>query len=312
MFVVLFVPFLAPSLAPFVEPFIYRILRFLYLSSRQDRTPPVGFRRNIASAGRVYRFARKPDWVIEEIIRLKAFQPGAGVRAIAMTFNRLHRKRDTVSKSFVAGIVRKHRYALEVRRREIRSRQPAAVAVNGIWGLDLCGKKASDGHCSSILGIIDHGSRFAIMLQGMGNQNFYTLAGHVLIAIGRYGKPCAIRTDNAPQLTSRRFRRFLRMLGIRHQRTDVGCPWQNGRIERLFGTLKAQLDQICIANHAKLNVALAQFRVWYNEIRPHQNLQSRTPVEAWAKMEINSKSPQAVAWYSAWDGLLTGYRIRWL
>jgi putative transposase len=187
-----------------------------------------------------------------------------------------------------------------------------AVAINGVWGLDLCGKKARDGRTTSILGIIDHGSRFAVMLQGIGNMNFYTLAGHLLIAMGRYGKPCAIRTDNAPQLTSRQFRRFLRMLKIRHQRTDVGCPWQNGRIERLFGTLKVQLDQICVANHAELYLALARFRGWYNEIRPHQNLQGRTPAEAWTKMEIYNKSPQAVAWFSAWGGLLTGYRIHWL
>jgi transposase InsO family protein len=31
------------------------------------------------------------------------------------------------------------------------------------------------------------------------------------------------------------------LLGIRMQRTDVHCPWQNGRIEQLFGTLKAAL-----------------------------------------------------------------------
>jgi hypothetical protein len=104
LFVVLFAP-AAPTLVSLLARFIYRILHF---SPRQDQTHPVGFRRNIASAVRVYRFARKPDWVIEEIIRLKAFQPGAGVRAIAMTFNRLHRKQDTVSKSFVEGIVRKH------------------------------------------------------------------------------------------------------------------------------------------------------------------------------------------------------------
>jgi transposase InsO family protein len=31
-------------------------------------------------------------------------------------------------------------------------------------------------------------------------------------------------------------------LDIRHQRSDVACPWQNGRIKRFFGTLKQSLD----------------------------------------------------------------------
>ena len=40
------------------------------------------------------------------------------------------------------------------------------------------------------------------------------------------------------------FRITLWLAGIRHQLTVPGCPWQNGRIERLFGTLKAKLDRI--------------------------------------------------------------------
>ena len=32
----------------------------------------------------------KPDWVVEEIVRLKALMPDAGCRRIADTFNRLH------------------------------------------------------------------------------------------------------------------------------------------------------------------------------------------------------------------------------
>lgn len=177
-----------------------------------------------------FRFTRKPDWVVEEIIRLKAFLPAAGVRTIALTFNRLHRTRESVSKSYVAGVVRQRQYAIAVLGRDIRGRLPRAMPLNAVWGLDLYGKQTDvdSGKVSPILGIVDHGSRFAVMLCAIRNMNFYTLAGHLLIAIGRCGKPVAIRTDNAPQLTSKRFRGFLRLLGIRHQRTDVGSPWQNG------------------------------------------------------------------------------------
>jgi transposase InsO family protein len=46
-------------------------------------------------------------------------------------------------------------------------------------------------------------------------------------AIKRYGKPRIVRTDNEAVFTSKVFR--FALLGIRHQRTDPGCPWQNGR-----------------------------------------------------------------------------------
>jgi putative transposase len=287
----------------------YEAHRALLVSGH--RTNNAGFRRRSQPGEHFYRFTRKPDWVTLEIVRLKAFLPDSGVRAIAITFNRLHRTKETVSKSFVAGVIRKHRYAITVKRRDIHHRPPRAVAINSIWGLDLCGKQSVDGICHSILGIIDHGSRLAVMLQGIRHQNFYTLAGHVLIAIGMHGKPTAIRTDNASTLTSKRFRRFLTILGIRHQRTELGCPWQNGRIERLFGTLKAKLDLITVANDAQLNIALKLFRTWYNEIRPHQNLAEKTPAEAWSGINTNDSAPRSVRWFSSWDGLLTGYRIGW-
>ena len=49
-----------------------------------------------------------------------------------------------------------------------------------------------------------------------------------------------LRTDNEAVFTSRLFCTALQILGIAHQRNDLGCPWQNGRIERLLGTLKAK------------------------------------------------------------------------
>jgi transposase InsO family protein len=54
----------------------------------------------------------------------------------------------------------------------------------------------------------------------------------------RFGAPKCVRTDNEAVFTSRLFRLGLHLLGIRHQRTAPFAPWQNGRIERFFGTFK--------------------------------------------------------------------------
>ena len=77
--------------------------------------------------------------------------------------------------------------------------------------------------------------------------------------------------------TSRTFRLALSLLGIRHQRTDPGCPWQNGRVERFFGMLKQKLDQLLVDSLHAFNTALGEFRFFYNHVRPHQNLAGRTP-----------------------------------
>lgn len=244
--------------------------------------------------------------------------PDAGVRTIAATFNRIYGKRETVGKSFVARVLLQYRYAIAVQRRDMRNRKPIAVPANSTWGLDLWGKQDAAGTTHPILGIVDHGSRVAVTLTAIADMNFYTLAGHVLIAIGRFGKPQSMRTDNAPQLVSKRFMWFLRLLNIRHQRSDVGCPWQNGLIERLSGSLKQKLNQIAVDDALQLNFALNTFRDWYNEIRPHQGLDGRTPTEARAWLTAtnleelpDNKTDRSAEPFVAWDGLLTGYQIRW-
>ena len=168
---------------------------------RRLKRRPVGLQK--------HRFNAKPQWVIDAVIRLKVFMPCAGVRMIAMTFNRIYGERATVSKSFVAKVLRNYRYAIASQRRDMRNRKPIAIPANATWGLDLCGKQDDAGVVHSILGIVDHGSRVAIILNAIANMNFYTLAGHLLIAIGRYGKPQSLRTDNASILVSKRFRWFL-------------------------------------------------------------------------------------------------------
>jgi transposase InsO family protein len=146
--------------------------------------------------------------VIEEVIRLKSLMPDAGCRRIADTFNRLHaaRHRMTVSKSWVAVVVRKHRLEIVERRREWKRRIPSSIPVNRMWGIDLTGKMDSAGIVHPILGIVDHGSRLAVGLQALPDKATITVLRALLEAIGRFGRPRAVRTDNEAVFTSRLFR----------------------------------------------------------------------------------------------------------
>ncbi len=67
--------------------------------------------------------------------------PAARMRTIATTFNRIHSKRETVSKSFVAQVILQYRHAIAMQRRDMRNRMPMTIPANAIWGLDLCGKQ---------------------------------------------------------------------------------------------------------------------------------------------------------------------------
>ena len=90
------------------------------------------------------------------------------------------------------------------------------------------------------------------------------------------------------------FKSFLRLAGIQKQTTNVHSPWQNGRMERLFGTLKPVLAQLRIVGQGQLQSVLDEFRVFYNHCRPHFNLNSQTPAQAWQRQanKSNCKQPK--------------------
>lgn len=65
---------------------------------------------------------------------------------------------------------------------------------------------------------------------------------------------------------------------LRHVRTRVRSPQTNGVVERFFGTLKYEhLYRADIADGDALAVEVALFTRTYNQIRPHQHLNDRTP-----------------------------------
>lgn len=97
----------------------------------------------------------------------------------------------------------------------------------------------------------------------------------------------------------------MRELGIKHRFIERGKPWQNGRIERLFLSMKQKLNLLVPERPVDLDVLLAQFRHWYNENRPHQHLFGWTPMEAWRAPYL--RLPKAVMRYQGWNGLLNRF-----
>ncbi len=256
---------------------------------------------------------KKPDWVVQEVLRLKALMgKNAGCRKVADTFNRLHSP-TRVGKSFVSDTIRNHQYALLNISRELRNKPPAPVSVNSVWGIDLTFVRDHHGTPRPVLGAIDHGSRICAQLVAVANKRSWTLIGHLCLAIGQYGKPRAIRTDNEAVFCCAAFKTFLKLVGIRHQRIPVCAPWCNGRIESFFGRIKPFIRQVNIHSPAGLQNALDEIRHFFNDVRPHQNLGGRTPAEAWqglTPIDIFRTPPKSAQLVQLLDGLLVGYHIR--
>ena len=230
----------------------------------------------------------KPKWVKQEVIRLKVVMPHAGCRTIAYHFNRrwATRRDMTVSKTYVADTCRRHSYLIYEARRKMKHRIPRPIPRNRIWGCDLLTKRDRHGHPHLALAIIDHASRACVRLQRLTDKSSLSLLHEVIEAVKRHGQPQFLRTDNEAVFVSRLFRFGLWLLGIRQQRIEPGCPWQNGRVERFIGTVKRALALEPIADEDDMTDRLRDVRAWYNHKRPHDHLRGRTPAEVWAGIDV--------------------------
>ena len=154
-------------------------------------------------------------------------------------FNRLHAEKNqmTVGRTFVGKTLQQHQYEIEVLRKKIKNRRPAKVKRNLCWGVDLTYVTTVEKQLL-ILGMIDYGSRKNVCLNYIKSKHSIVLIAELIKAILKYGKPRSIKTDNERVFTSIIFTSVLFLLGIKHQKSDIAAPWQNGRIERFFGTFK--------------------------------------------------------------------------
>ena len=245
-------------------------------------------RARVTSEPRRFRAMPKPKWVRNDVIRLKAFMPDAGCRTIAHHFNRrwAARRDMTVSKTYVADLCRRQQYLILETQRRLKHRVPRPMPRNRIWGCDLLTKTDWHGQPHLALAIIDHASRACLRLQCLPDKSSLRLLRELVYAVKQYGRPQFVRTDNEAVFVSRMFRWGLWTLGIRQQRTEPGCPWQNGRVERFIGTVKLALAFEPIADKDDMTDRLRNVRAWYNHARPHDHLQGRTPAEVWAGINV--------------------------
>jgi hypothetical protein len=101
------------------------------------------------------------------------------------------------------------------------------------------------------------------------------------------GLPEAMRSDTGPPFASRGFTGLTQLsawwirLGIRLDRTRPGSPQDNGRLERLHRTLKAEACQPPRQTLDAQQTAFDTFRREYNNERPHEALDMKTPASCY-------------------------------
>jgi putative transposase len=282
----------------------YTFMRWVLRRLGFPRTAPLRYFKPLRPvSGKLYpaHGRRKPDWVRLAVLALACELPRTGYRTLAYCFNLRHASQPdgqgravSVSKSFVSALLRQQRYAAvqESQRVYVAKREP----IQTTWGMDLTGLPMVDGSSVAVFGVIDHGSRAVLSLSPVVRRSSLVLLGKLLIAMGSYGLPRSVRTDNEAVFKSWVFKGALKLLGVRQQFTDLASPWQNGRIERFWRTLKFELQTKAVrsmhhgqaiqtrmkfASVAAMGCLLEAFKDGYIRDRPHQSLKGATPASVW-------------------------------
>ncbi len=255
------------------------------------------------------RFARFRDWkAIEELSRRPHRSPNSTPKRqvkYILTLRRQHPRwgpiviRERLRKAWpwlkwpvpstVGAILKRHGL---VQPRELRRRLPPRTKPfarcrepNDLWCVDFKGHfPTGDGRVCYPLTVMDGATRYLFACTAFHSPTLENVRGVFVELFRNYGLPKAIRSDNGEPFVAvgaagglSRLSAWWARLGIQLERIDPGKPQQNGRHERMHLTLKIETCSPPRSTLGWQQRAFDRFRRVYNEERPHQALELRTP-----------------------------------
>ena len=183
-----------------------------------------------------------------------------------------------------------HRRKPRVRTPPYRQPFAAVEGANQTWCADFKGWfRTGDGTRCDPLTITDAHSRYLLCCQIAAKTDRRHVEALFDAAFREYGLPAVIHTDNgapfasrAPGGLSRLSMRWVR-LGIVAERSRPASPQDNGRHERLHRTLKQATLRPPARNPRLQQQAFHRFQKMFNDERPHEALDYRTPASGYQK-----------------------------
>ena len=92
-----------------------------------------------------------------------------------------------------------------------------------------------------------------------------------------HGIPEHSRSDNGPEMTSKRVRNWLQLIGVQTLFIEPGSPWENGYNESFNGKLRDELlNGEVFYSFKEATIIIEGWRIHYNTQRPHSALGYRS------------------------------------
>lgn len=219
--------------------------------------------------------------------------------------------------STIGGILKEEGLVKPRRRRRHGKATPTDLtqptAPNEVWCADFKGqfrlRNRSGKYCYPLT-ITDGHSRYLIACEALDGTKAGPAQTVFEIAFREYGLPKVIRTDNGTPFGSTGLAGLTALsawwlrLGIAPERIEPGCPQQNGQHERMHRTLKAETTRPAAASMLQQQERFDRFRLEFNEERPHEALELRTPASEYEPSKRGYEDAAAEPDYALHDLVL--------
>jgi transposase InsO family protein len=230
------------------------------------------------------------------IVEAKRGKPHWGARKIReLLVRKLAGDVRIPAKSTVHAVLDRHGLVKRARQRRAANRAAGtplsqAAAPNDLWCADFKGEfKTGDGRYCYPLTVTDQASRMILACEALESTREMPVIETFVRLFRQRGLPAAIRSDNGLPFASpnglynlSKLSVFWLRLGIAIERIQPGHPQQNGRHERMHRTLKQETARPPGMNALQQQGRFDDFVSEFNDERPHEALDMKTPAEAYA------------------------------
>jgi putative transposase len=244
-----------------------------------------------------YQATRCDDELRARLVELAREKPRFGYRRLHVL---LSRTGEAVNHKRVHRVYREAGLMLRRKKRKhcVREGKPllARTSANQEWALDFVHDAVECGRAIRVLSVVDAYTRECLALE-VDTSFASRRVTRVLEQIAsERGMPQAIRCDNGPEFTSRHFLAWGVGRQIELIHIQPGKPTQNARVESFHGRLREEcLNVSWFQNLFDARRKIGEWRMEYNEERPHSSLGYLTPNEYAARTASYGKDGDEAA-----------------
>lgn len=161
-----------------------------------------------------------------------------------------------------------------------------------VWSWDFVEDRTSRQDRIRLLTVIDEYTRESLAILVRPWISSAEVVDVFEMLIESRGAPKHIRSDNGPEFISKTMKKCLCDAGCETIYIAPGSPWQNGVIESFNRTLRDECLNMNIF-HGGLEAVkvIEDWRIEYNEHRPHSSLGYLAPCEFAARYESSLRAP---------------------